>query len=160
MFAGDRAIKAYKIGIGEDLFVTGLFTSHYGIDRNLPILRSGVLSAMPEEPLVDEATGAPYRAYLAEMRSLGGLSGSPVFAYVERKNKNQAFATDLAQAYNIFDDGIPQYRDFFLLGIIRGHWDHRTQGTSLDYADDTLAAVNKGIAIVSPIGEVLSLLQR
>ena len=34
---------------------------------------------MPGEPLEDGRTGLSYTAYIVEIRSIGGLSGSPVF---------------------------------------------------------------------------------
>jgi hypothetical protein len=84
MFVTDQVIKQRGIGIGDDLFITGLFTQHYGTQRNLPILRTGIIAAMPDEPLRDVNSGLEYKAYLAEVRSIGGLSGSPVFVAPSR----------------------------------------------------------------------------
>jgi hypothetical protein len=55
-----------------------------GSTRNIPIVRTGVIAAMPaiDEPFVRK--GEEYHAYLAEMRSIGGLSGSPVFVFLDR----------------------------------------------------------------------------
>lgn len=71
-------IAAEAIGIGDELVVVGLFTSHFGRTRNLPIVRAGIIAAMPDEPLEDRDSGEFFDAYLAEVRSVGGLSGSPV----------------------------------------------------------------------------------
>jgi hypothetical protein len=79
VFLGEDAIRSYNVGIGDDLVIPGLFTARYGRERNVPILRSGTLASVADESLVDDATGLPYRAYLAEMHSMGGLSGSPVY---------------------------------------------------------------------------------
>jgi hypothetical protein len=103
---------------------------------------------MPDEPLEDSNTGLKYNAYLAEVRSIGGLSGSPVFALVENlqaKLKVSAFPEW-------------KYRKHLLLGLIRGHWDYKNQQSSIDCAGDELGAVNMGIAIVTPVQEVQALL--
>src|SRR6185437_5995577 len=56
MFATADAIEAQGIGIGDELLVAGLFTQKHGHDRNLPILRSGIIAAMPVEPYHDDKT--------------------------------------------------------------------------------------------------------
>jgi len=89
-------VKRHDIGPGADLVVVGLFTMHHGTRRNLPIVRRGTLASLPHEPLRDEAA-RPFDAYIAEVISIGGLSGSPVFVGIP---------------------GGPAY----LLGIIRAHW--------------------------------------
>ena len=38
------------------------------------------------EPLTDKRR-KPYYAYLAELRSIGGLSGSPVFVFIDARNR-------------------------------------------------------------------------
>ena len=32
-------LKSHDIGVGDEVFITGLFHSHYGRKRNLPIIR-------------------------------------------------------------------------------------------------------------------------
>ena len=135
-FVTDELIKEEGIGIGDDLITVGLFAHRYGKQRNLPIVRSGIISSMPEEPLVDENTGLPYHAYLTELRSIGGLSGSPVF-YTNQMAKTA-----------------------FLLGMVRGHWDAKMQLSATDFDDYEVRDINTGIAIVTPIQEVAKLLKR
>jgi hypothetical protein len=69
-------IAQHGIGLGDEVVIAGLFTQRHGRDRNLPILRGGLLASMPNEPLFDERTGFQYNAYIVEVRSIGGLSGS------------------------------------------------------------------------------------
>ncbi len=78
-YVTDEVIQKSSIGIGDELFIAGLFTQRHGTQKNIPIIRSGVLAAMPDEPFQAHDTGLMYDAYLAEVRSIGGLSGSPVF---------------------------------------------------------------------------------
>ena len=70
------------IGPGDELFAIGLFSLRVGTQRNIPIVRSGILAAMPYDSEPFTKDGHPYHAYLAEMRSIGGLSGSPVFIFM------------------------------------------------------------------------------
>ena len=76
-FATQEVITNQWIGLGDDIFVTGLFTARTGNNRNIPIVRTGIISSMPDEPIRDGEFEC--NAYLAELRSIGGISGSPVF---------------------------------------------------------------------------------
>lgn len=142
MFATKAVIDEHEIGVGDTLVITGLFTEHYGTNRNVPIVRVGNIAAMPGEPLVDEA-GLKYRAYLAEVRSIGGLSGSPVFGYLGPARPIRG--------------GLELGLKLVLIGLIRGHWDYKLRDT-VDFNEDELAQVNMGIAIVTPITDVLEII--
>ena len=76
-FLTNELIESFKILPGENLFFPGLLVSHPGTRRNIPILRIGSIAAMPREPIATSSGMA--MAYLAEIRSTGGHSGSPVF---------------------------------------------------------------------------------
>jgi len=147
----DDKIREKKIGVGDDVLVTGLFTRHHGKQRNLPILRAGIISAMPNEPLTG-SDGQPYFAYLAELRSIGGLSGSPVFVVKENVPGQTHYTRHLGLALPTFQT------EFYFLGLIRGHWDEE----DIQMGDTDLAgrekAVNMGIAIVTPSQECLAVL--
>src|SRR5207237_5806813 len=90
MIADDAIIQEKRIGVADDMIVTALFTKRSGHARNIPVLRAGIISAMPGEPLTGLG-GEEYQAYLLEMHSTGGLSGSPVFVvknlFVDPHNK-------------------------------------------------------------------------
>jgi hypothetical protein len=49
---------------------------------------------------------------------------------------------------------------FYLLGLIRGHWDLKKQQATVDYADDELKQVNMGIAQITPIHDVMRVILR
>jgi hypothetical protein len=72
-----NVIKEHEIGIGEEVFIVGLFSHHHGTQKNIPIARVGNISAMPDEKI--QTRQHLMDAYLIEVRSIGGLSGSPVF---------------------------------------------------------------------------------
>lgn len=138
----DEVIKKYGVGVGDEIIIVGLFTERTGTHRNLPIVRSGVVASMADEPLVDKNSGEEYLAYLAEVRSIRGLSGSPVFVHLPGV-RGRGAARGLG-------------RDTFLLGVIRGHWEY--EGVGLDFAFDEDEKINTGIAIVSRMQDVAKIL--
>jgi hypothetical protein len=152
-FVTPEVIETRGVGPGDELVVMGLFSNHIGKDRNLPIVRSGNIASMPREPLADPSSGAPYEAYLAEVRSIGGLSGSPVFLAL---NPNARMRFGVEEGVEL--DGQP----FYLLGLIRGHWE---RGAEPDFGADHLGEseierLNTGVAIVTPITELLSIFEQ
>ncbi|GIK82509.1 MAG: hypothetical protein BroJett024_36140 [Alphaproteobacteria bacterium] len=71
----------HAISIGEEVFITGAFVNRLGVQKNIPIVRIGNIAALPEEPIEFASPTRP--AYLIETRSLGGISGSPVFVNLQ-----------------------------------------------------------------------------
>jgi len=145
VFATQEFIEQKGVGIGDDLAVIGLFTMREGTQRNQPIARTGIIASMADERLQDHKSGEWYRAYLAEVRPIGGLSGSPVFVFLwpGRVYKN---TLDLIGC------------SFGLLGMIRGHWDYKRFESLVDYTDEELRDVNMGIAIVTPAEDILGVI--
>ena len=146
MCATPQTLKENAVGLGDEVFVVGLFRHHHGAQRNIPIVRVGNLAAMAEEKVVTRDFGL-IDAYLVEARSIGGLSGSPVFLnlgvvrYIEGQVKH-------AQGGPIF----------YLFGLVHGHYD--VQASAVDTAEsdvnNSLHAdrVNTGIAIVVPVQKI------
>jgi len=145
--ATDEVIKTEGIGVGEEVFLTGLFINHYGKERNIPIVRIGNIAAMPEERVKTRDFGA-IEAYLVEARSIGGLSGSPVFAHlVGTRHMGKTSKFEAGKVY--------------LLGLMHGHWDLPVLGAD-ELAKDmsNIEQVNMGIAIVVPASKILEVLDR
>lgn len=161
VFDNDLLMK-HNIGIGDDVFTLGLFTLRRGRSRNIPIVRIGNIVSMPIEPLVDrqniETFDQEYYAYLMEMRSIGGLSGAPVFVLIDINRT--------------VDPCIPEpfHYKIGLIGLVRGHWlidaKHNEQDFVSD-APDALAApdgaklygkLNSGIALVTPSNYIKEIL--
>jgi hypothetical protein len=91
---------------GDEVCAVGLYTSHYGHTRNMPVARIGHIAALPEEKVATNR-GHVY-GYLIECQSIAGLSGSPVFWTVPK--------------FKVEDGGqILQQRAYFPLGILIGH---------------------------------------
>jgi hypothetical protein len=122
------------IGVGDEVYITGLFRYHAGSDRNIPIVRTGSIAMVPESRILVKNFGE-MDAFLIESRSIGGLSGSPVFAVDHKK------------------------RRVMLLGIVQGHYDVRNE-TIIDISttsDGIEAGINTGIAVVTPAAKLVGL---
>jgi len=74
-------VTEYGIGIGDEVFVIGRFVTREGKQRNIPTARFGAIAQMNEEPIWHEY-GFQQEAFLAEVRSISGFSGSPVFVHI------------------------------------------------------------------------------
>jgi hypothetical protein len=83
-FLSSSRVIGNHVGIGDQVFMLGLYSDHDGSTRNLPVARFGNIAAMPH-PLVPVITGPgdPYKrpAFLNDMRSRQGFSGSPVWVW-------------------------------------------------------------------------------
>lgn len=73
------------VGIGDICYAVGLFRVRSGKRRNLPVVHTGNIAAMPDDEQVQiedwERPGKSklVNAFLVELANLPGLSGSPVF---------------------------------------------------------------------------------
>jgi hypothetical protein len=144
--ATDEVIQTNEVGLGDEVFIVGLFRHHHGNRRNIPIVRVGNLAAMTEEKVATRAFGL-VDAYLIEARSIGGLSGSPVFLnlgvvrYIDGNVKHA--------------QGGPMC---FLLGLVHGHYDvpaSSIDACQLDGADAlSTEHINTGMAIVVPMHKI------
>jgi hypothetical protein len=141
VLAAPEVIERENIGIGDELVVVGLFSSHAGKEINIPIVRSGSIASMDFEQVQDVNTGELFDAYLAEVRSIGGLSGSPVWVI---KHPGQ-YGT------------LGSQRKLFLLGCVRGHWRKDEEWLS-DFSDSELDSINTGIAMVTPIQKAVEII--
>lgn len=76
-----REKLAEVIRVGEDVYMLGRFIKHSGKRTMQPTARSGMISLNPDSgsPINYSGAPCPQEAFLLEMRSLSGFSGSPVF---------------------------------------------------------------------------------
>ncbi len=140
MFATSEVIASHSIGTGDEVFIVGLFAHLAGSARNMPIVRVGNIAMMAEERVGSRDFGL-MEAYLIEARSIGGISGSPVFVW-------SSGAGGLLNS-------------FFLLGSIHGHWDIRPEEKDAypDRSAGPVEAINMGIAIVVPATKLLEVFE-
>jgi hypothetical protein len=148
---------ALKVGPGDEVYMVGRLLAHAGRVTNNPVARFGNVSLMPNvKELVRDGRGKDVEAYLIEMRSHAGFSGSPVFLLIPQGTfRGEIGDTSLED----------QYTRFRLLGIDTGH--------KLDHLD-VLSRTSSGwekrpdldvehftdVAVVAPIWKVVNLLER
>ena len=122
------------IGAGDEVFMAGLFTKHSGTSKNMPIVRMGNVAMMPRDAV--ETKYGDMETYLIEARSIGGMSGSPVF---------------VCKADVIGEPG-----RMWLMGLIHGHWQLRDEGSADTVIEDLTSngPINMGIAIVVPAQKI------
>ena len=145
-FATDERIAEFDIGLGDELVIIGLFTQFYGQTKLTPLVRTGNIAMMPKDKLPIRNFGE-MEAYLAEGRSIGGLSGSPVF--VRNTVKTQMQTADAKPAY------IAGLGQAHLLGLVHGHWDLPVSFSETEQTE----AVNMGVSIIVPAKKILETLQ-
>jgi len=111
-FLTREAVPVLSIGPGDDVYMAGRFIGHDGKQRNTPIVRVGVISMMPLEPILNAATGLSQESILIETHSITGHSGSPVF--VQRGPMTAVPG----------EPGLRMYPREWFLGIDWGHLPH------------------------------------
>ncbi len=142
-FVTNEDFTEKRVAIGDELFMTGLFTPIPGTTRNMPIVRHGNIAMLPEEQVQTKLGYAD--VYLIEARSIGGLSGSPVF--VRTVDPEQGPTTD------------GSIRGMKLLGLMHGHWDIReSEINSPAIEHDRKRGVNLGIGMVVPATKILEII--
>jgi hypothetical protein len=144
--ANREILHAEDIGIGNEVFSAGLFIMHTATKRNEPIVRSGTIAAMPET--ISSKSG-PQHAYLIESRSVGGLSGSPVFVEAGLTRHDGSLEIKLRTSG----------RASYLLGVMSGHWNAEAEIKEIGDAIQR-EYVNMGIAIVTPMEKVMPLIAK
>lgn len=134
-FLNEKIIAEKNIGAGDQVFIVGLFSNFLGRERNIPIIRMGNV-AMMENELINTELGA-MEGYLIEARSIGGMSGSPVFVHHQQP-------------------GSPYPGGVYIMGLIHGHWGLPI-GDSKD-SQKKQELLNVGISIVVPASKIIEVL--
>jgi hypothetical protein len=127
------------------VFIAGLFIERLGESRNIPIVRIGNIAAIAGEPIKTPFADKVV-VHLIESRSIGGLSGSPVFVHLGQIRKvgdRILFSTG--------GGGV-----FYLFGLIHGHWDEGKTILKTILKEN----VNMGIAMVVPMEKILEVLNQ
>jgi hypothetical protein len=147
LLANPQVMKQFGIGIGDDVYLPGLFGSIAGFKRFHPIVRHGMLAMLPIEQI--EVDGASTDVYLIEARSIGGISGSPVFVRPTvsyRPNRNAQWLDGLARFHRV-------------IGMVRGHWDIReSERNNVRAQHSQKYGVNMGIASITPAFKIIETL--
>lgn len=154
--ADEKTITDEAIGLGDPLYITGLFSRLIGVQAYTAIVRTGNIAMMPKEKVQTVEQDGVLRSYyvhLAEVRSIAGLSGSPVFVYPVGVRK--AAHWDYPMNMNLAAKP-------YLLGLIHGHWNLPETEAQVDQMSkknvDELLKVNTGIAMVVPTAKILEII--
>jgi hypothetical protein len=151
-------MEELNIGVGDDVLMIGRFVGHTGKQRNEPLVRFGNIAMMDDGERVRDGRGMLVTAFLVEMRSLPGFSGSPVFVCIGAGSYRGVYGSD-KQAHMM-----PFYTETIgLLGIDTGHKsltnpviDKRT-GDPVD--PPQVVQQNSGVAIIAPYYKIADVLE-
>jgi hypothetical protein len=143
-------LRELNVRFGEDVFLTGLFRQHLGKRHMVPVIRTGSLASDPDPeleeriPLREDGREYEIDGYLIETKSIGGLSGSPVF--FEPGTHRWLITSEGPNPTKLVAMAVPES---YWLGLIHGHWDVRSS-----IGED----MNTGMAIVVPAEKVIEVL--
>ncbi|HYN16010.1 MAG TPA: S1C family serine protease [Terriglobales bacterium] len=129
-------LSSNQIAEGSPIILSGYFYQFPGARRFQSIVRQGILSMVPDEPMIT-TTGKPGSLYLGDVHIFGGNSGSPVMVA----------ADSLA---------LEGYR---LLGVVSGYY-YEDANFNLEIAttvEGTMHA-NSGVAMIVPADFLKALL--
>jgi len=127
-FATKDYMYANQITEGSPIILSGYFYQFSGDRQFQSIVRQGILSMVPSEPM-KTTTGKPGTVYLCDVHIFGGNSGSPVMVTANWL-------------------GIGGYR---LLGVISGYY-YEDEDFNLEIATTVkgIGRANSGVAMVVP----------
>lgn len=158
MFAREEDIEDDRISLGDDVFMIGRYSNSEGDGVNHPTVRHGMISqvgvSVHQKPRAHNQD-----SILAEMHSLPGYSGSPVFTYRSGSVGMSADGTERL-VY------MPQVASpIYLLGVDWGHQSHPQPIESNDRhlqnerRRGTYVQGQAGIALVVPAWKLAELLE-
>jgi len=153
--------------LGDEVFMPSAFIGRIGEKRNIPIIRTANVAAMPEEPV---QFGSPRRgAYLIETRSLGGTSGAPIFLNL-RPMRSIKFKEAKEVLYGVKEETqkvathkavVLPYR---LVGMVLGSHANNYASDFISENDTDIqplkdADFNAGISVALPATDILDFVQ-
>ena len=156
LFRPKDDFRKLEIGIGDEVYFPGLFmlAQQESDNKNQPILRMGNIVMLPDFKIPSES--GLIDAYLVEARSIGGLSGSPVFC---RRTMsllwNDGVSGESARTFHGMTGEI------HLIGMMHGHWDAKESDINqvqIQPLDKKGRGVNMGIALVIPVAKIIETL--
>ncbi len=128
-----------QFGIGEEICITGLFSSVPGNGSIQPIGRFGHIVGLNSK-VKTKLSPKLMDAHLAEVHSIGGLSGSPVFVKIQYDDRD----------YNKEHPRVISEPYWLVAGLVHGHFDVDEDDLLTTTKSSTRNHVNTGIAVVIP----------
>lgn len=155
-FADKAYLSRKDIGTGDEVFFVGLLSPYPGSKKLEPIVRFGSISIMPGEHIAiknadNSTTNA--EAFLVEVLSAGGISGSPAFVWLNPTRRPGFINLPPIQ----IDEPLPLDVAPRLLGLVSGHFDMKQifSFSHLYDAEPDNYTANSGISIVVPAYDIL-----
>jgi hypothetical protein len=113
-FISDVNLDLTRIGIGDEVFIVGLFRKWAGYKTVMPIVRHGHIAMMAGEPIPTKNYGKALM-HLIEAFSLQGLSGAPVIA-------RQTIGVPFRPRNEFEPENVGTLALMFLLGLVHGYY--------------------------------------
>lgn len=169
MFVSDERVKTGNLGIGDEVFVAGLFRNAQGVSRNIPVIRTGNVAMIPNEKIFFPTEDRPDQwlyANLLESRSIGGLSGSPVFIRETlrlmvrrdeygRLSSGETWRVNGEPEPTLWEGEMQGLGKIHFFGSMIGHWQ-----VGVNLSGNQREAVNMGIAPMVPAKKILEILSQ
>ncbi len=135
-FGTKDIVSGNQIAEGSPILLSGYFYQFSGERRFQSIVRQGILSMMPDEPMTT-TTGKPGTIYLGDVHIFGGNSGSPVMVAADWLNIG----------------------GYYLLGVVSGYY-YEDEDFNLEIATTVkgVGHANSGIAMIVPVDFLKELL--
>jgi len=149
LFATPQFLEGQKMGLGDEVFFPGLFTFAPGSKAIHPIVRMGNVAMIPNGEI--QVDGGFADVYLIESRSIGGLSGSPVFI-------RGTIAQDAIGATADDERFMGLSSQAYLFGVMHGHWDIASDINDSRLKFTRKNGVNMGISVVVPAHKLLEVI--
>jgi len=155
LFLNEESALDMRIGPGDDVHLVGRFINHEGKEKNLPSVRHGTVAQVPLEP-VNLAGIPPQDAFLVEVRSISGFSGSPIMTVIPIQRVSEKLRAQAGPTNTVAQ---------FLLGVDCAHlrnceWiEEYDQKTGESKPTDFYVATDTGMAVVIPAWKLNELLQ-
>lgn len=161
--------KYPDVGLGDDVFMIGLFVDSQNKDSNSPVARFGSVSMLATESApIDNGLGQRYESYVVDMHSRGGFSGSPVFVYqtIGSDLTRGFFGIDVTIEFGGMANGIPGFGEpaklhtrnsLKLLGIHWGQFPEQWEAIAEDGRKSRVRGVS-GMTCVAPAWSIAGML--
>jgi len=149
-FVDKTRLVDFQLGVGDDCYMIGRFVNHEGYQRNLPTARFGAIAQMPGEPIWTPWS-VQEDAYLVEVRSISGFSGSPVIVRIPASRTHKV-TRRAPNGIPVSDNSSLDWH--MLLGVDCGHSIDKDaaifQAGEKEPLKDYEVEYNTGLAIVIP----------
>jgi len=155
-FARQPYAGANTVALGEQSIMLGLFANHMRAGRNIPVARFGNIAATPsEDNLVRLSPFDRFArpAFLNDMRSRDGFSGSPVWAWQTKyDDMNNHFGPGFFPSVAARDKS-----SLLLAGIHRGQFPEKII-MSLEDGTKIKGEIPSSMTVVIPAWEIINLM--